>query len=51
MSAQDRAAMDLRFSKFIKTRAGSTRSPFSAESEAAKRSATDSTNSQRVALA
>lgn len=50
LSAADRKAMEGRFAKFRKTREGQKVSPFSSESEAARRSVADSADSQRVAL-
>lgn len=43
--------MDARYKQFMKSREGSSRSPFSKESEAAKKNVTDSMNTMRVAMA
>lgn len=50
LSAADRRAMEGRYDTFRKTREGQKVSPFSKESEAARRAMADSADSQKVAL-
>ena len=50
LSAGDREDMYARYKKFMRAREGSARSPFSKETEAAKKNVTDSMQSMRVAM-